>query len=74
MTTNLTYHQVRRNQDVLGVFSTYEAADTAARDWSNDAHIWNNHNGSFVVGHITEDRRFAPSGFWKNGVWSGNES
>lgn len=73
MTEPLTVYQVRAGGEILAVFSTYWGADAWAKEQSNE---W---PGSFVVGHITEatelvDRRFVPSGFWKNGVWEGNES
>lgn len=69
----LTHWQVRRNQDVLGVFSTYQAAHGYAKDKAE-----NQFHAKYVVGHIDAsvhpaDRRFVPSGYWQNGIWYGGE-
>lgn len=64
----ITYYQVRRHQVTLGVFSTFWAADSYAKDKSNE-----HPEGSFVVGVASNLGRFVPSGFWKNGIWNGND-
>jgi hypothetical protein len=67
-----TVYQVRSQGEILAVFSTYWDADAWAKEQADE---W---PGMFVLGHIVaadrlEDRRFTPSGFWKNGVWHGGE-